>query len=221
MSQVPVCYYVKNTILIRKWRPPDVSADDEWTVNHQIVVSRDYRPEILNLAHETPMSGHLDVNKTYHKILGHFFWPGLKSDVSQHCKFCHTCQIVGKPNQTIPKAYLQPIPAFDEPFSRIVNHIISTKSSYPKKYSFSENPKKYWNSKFWTPKNDPSLRMYGIIRVSPLRDIEYYPFYFQGYGILSSIYLLLSGILIFRKINYGDIFRLIRDICLFTSRDLG
>ena len=29
MSQVPVCYYVKNDILMRKWRPPDVSADDE------------------------------------------------------------------------------------------------------------------------------------------------------------------------------------------------
>ena len=120
MSQVPVCYYVKNDILMRKWHPPDVSADDEWTVNHQIVVPRAYRPEILNLAHETPMSGHLGVNKTYHKILNHFFWPGLKSDVSQHCKSCHTCQMVGKLNQTIPKASLQPIPAFNEPFSRIM-----------------------------------------------------------------------------------------------------
>ena len=66
------------------------------------------------------MSGHLGVNKTYHKILNHFFWPGLKSDVSQHCKSCHTCQIVGKPNQTIQKASLRPIPAFDEPFSRFI-----------------------------------------------------------------------------------------------------
>ena len=120
IDQVPVCFYVKNDILMRKWRPPDVSAEDEWTVNHQIVVPRVYRPEILNLAHETPMSGHLGVNKTYHKILNHFYWPGLKSDVSQFCKSCHTCQMVGKPNQTIPKAHLQPIPAFDKPFSRII-----------------------------------------------------------------------------------------------------
>ena len=28
--------------------------------------------------------------------------------------------MVGKPNQTIPKAQLQPIPVFDEPFSRIL-----------------------------------------------------------------------------------------------------
>ena len=120
IDQVPVCFYVKNGILMRKWRPPDVSAEYEWTVNHQIVVPRVYRPEILNLAHDNPMSGHLGINKTYHKILNHFYWPGLKSDVSQFCKSCHTCQMVGKPNQTIPKAHLQPIPAFDEPFSRII-----------------------------------------------------------------------------------------------------
>ena len=105
---------------MRKWRPPGVSAEDEWTVNHEIVVPRVYRPGILNLAHKTPLSGHLGVNKTYHKIRNHFYWPGLKSDASQHCKSCHTCQMVRKPNQTILKTHLQPIPAFDEPFSRII-----------------------------------------------------------------------------------------------------
>ena len=75
-DQVPVCFYVKNGILMRKWRPPDVSAEDEWTVHHQIVVPRVYRPEILNLAHDTPMSGHLGINKTYHKILTIFTGQG-------------------------------------------------------------------------------------------------------------------------------------------------
>ena len=56
-----------------------------------IVVPRAFCFEILNLAHEAPMSGHLGINKTYHKILIPVFWPGLKSDVSQHCKSCHTC----------------------------------------------------------------------------------------------------------------------------------
>ena len=135
IDQVPVCFYVKNGILMRKWRPPDVSAEDEWTVDHQIVVPRVYRPEMLNLAHDTPMSGHLGINKTYHKILNHFYWPGLKSDVSQFCKSCHTCQMVGKPNQTIPKAHLQPIPAFDEPFSRI---IIDCVGPLPKRKSGNE-----------------------------------------------------------------------------------
>ena len=120
ISKVPMCYYIKNGILMRKWRPFDVPADDEWAVYHQIVVPKSYRHEILSIAHESPMSGHLGINKTYHKIIHHFYLPGLKSDVSKYCKTCHRCQMVGKPNQTIPKAQLQPIPAFDEPFSRIL-----------------------------------------------------------------------------------------------------
>ena len=42
--------------------------------------------------------------------------------------------MVGKPNQTIPKAHLQPIPDFDEPFSRIIIDCVgllpNTKSSH-------------------------------------------------------------------------------------------
>ena len=78
---------------------------------------RIYKSVILNLAHEMLMSGHLDVNKTYHKILNH--WSGLKADVSNYCRSCHICQVVGKPNQVIPKARLQPVSAFDVPFRRI------------------------------------------------------------------------------------------------------
>ena len=33
---------------------------------------------------------------------------------------CHVCQVVGKPNQTIPRAALKPIPAFDEPFTKVI-----------------------------------------------------------------------------------------------------
>ena len=120
ISQVPMCYYIKNGILMRKWRPFDVPADDEWAVYHQIVVPKSYRHEILSIAHESPMSGHLGINKTYHKIINHFYWPGLKSDVSKYCKTCHTCQMVGKPNQTIPKAQLQPIPAFDQTLKNMI-----------------------------------------------------------------------------------------------------
>ena len=66
---------------MRKLRSTEVLADDEWAVNHQIVVPKICRSEILSLAHETPVSSQLVVNKTYHKILNHFSWPGLKTDV--------------------------------------------------------------------------------------------------------------------------------------------
>ena len=120
VSQNPVCLFTKNGVLMRKWRPPDVSVEDEWAVKHQIVIPKSYRQEILSMAHETPLAGHMGINKTCQKILNHFYWPSLRKDVVEFCKSCHACQMVGKPNQSIPKAPLQPIPAVQEPFSRII-----------------------------------------------------------------------------------------------------
>ena len=111
-----MCYYVKDDILFRKWRPPDASPDEEWRVVHQIVVPTLYRKDILNMAHDSPLSGHLGIKKT----IQNFYWPKLKRDVTEYCRSCHTCQVVGKPNQTIPVASLHPIPAFEEPFSRVI-----------------------------------------------------------------------------------------------------
>ena len=59
-----------------------MSADTEWSVIYQIVIPLLYRKEIISMAHDTPMSGHLGVNKTNHKLFTHFYWPNLKKDVS-------------------------------------------------------------------------------------------------------------------------------------------
>ena len=111
-----MCYFIKNGVLMRKWRPPDVSTDDEWAFRFRIIVPTSYRHEILSLAHDTPLSGHLGINKTLQKVTTHFYWPGI----AEFCKTCHTCQMVGKPNQVIPKELLKPIPAFEEPFDRLM-----------------------------------------------------------------------------------------------------
>ena len=104
-EKVPVCYFKSESgVLMRKWRPPDVSADDEWRYVYQIVVPKCHHAEILKVAHEQPMSVHLGVRKTQSRIMRHFYWPGIHRDVSNFCKTCHTCQMVGKPNQKIPIA---------------------------------------------------------------------------------------------------------------------
>ena len=41
---------------MRKWRSPEVAADNEWAVNHQIVVHKINRSERLSLDHEARMS---------------------------------------------------------------------------------------------------------------------------------------------------------------------
>ena len=137
ISSVPCCYYKKNGVLMRKWRPPDVSSDAEWAVKHQVVLPESFHNGVLSMTHETPLAGHLGVSKTYHKILNHFFWPLIKTDVSNFCRSCHTCQMVGKPNQKIPCVLLHTIPAFEEPFSRV---IIDCVGRLPKTKSGNEFP---------------------------------------------------------------------------------
>lgn len=116
----PVGYYWKEGVLMRKWRSSTVPANESWKEIHQIVLPKCYRNEVVQVAHELPMSGHLGVRKTQDRILRHFYWPGLYGDVAEYCRSCHTCQLVGKPNQTIPPAPLIPIPAFGNPFDSII-----------------------------------------------------------------------------------------------------
>ncbi|XP_069986300.1 uncharacterized protein [Penaeus vannamei] len=120
ISDVPTGYYKKDGILMRKWRPSHVSAGDDWLTVHQIVIPRSYRRQILSLAHDSPMAGHLGINKTCNRIQKYFYWPGMRKDVALYCKTYHNCQVVGKPNQKITAAPLYPIPAMSEPFSKVI-----------------------------------------------------------------------------------------------------
>lgn len=66
------------------------------------------------------MRGHLHVCKTYKQIAKHFYWLGTGKDVLEYCWTCHTCQMVGKLNQSIPAAPLHLILAFKEPFCHVL-----------------------------------------------------------------------------------------------------
>ncbi|PIK33572.1 hypothetical protein BSL78_29612 [Apostichopus japonicus] len=82
ISKIPVGYYMsKSGVLMRKWRHPEVAANEEWLVFHQIVVPSEYRAQIIQVAHDHAMSGHLGVRKTRDRILRHFFWPKLYKDM--------------------------------------------------------------------------------------------------------------------------------------------
>ena len=115
-----VCFYLKDNVLMRKWRPTDSPPDDGWKVVNQVVIPPSYRSDILSLGHELPLAGHLGIKKTFKRIMCQFYWPGLKTDVIEYCRTYHTCQIVGKPNENISAAPLKPIPAVGEPFSRVI-----------------------------------------------------------------------------------------------------
>ena len=119
VSEAGGSYLVKNGLLLRHWLPRKGTGGDCSSVS-QIVVPKPFRSHVLSLAHDIPWSGHLGITKTYDRILRHFFWPALKRDVAEYCRSCHTCQLMGKPNQVIPPAPLQPIPVMAEPFERVL-----------------------------------------------------------------------------------------------------
>ncbi|XP_063600010.1 uncharacterized protein LOC134776228 [Penaeus indicus] len=113
-----VCYYLQSGVLMRKYKPYNISADDTRKTVHQIVIPKSLHTDVLNIAHD--ISGHLGVKKTYYKILAHFYWPKMKRDVSRYCQSCHICQVKGKPGAGIKPYPLQPIPVLREPFSKVV-----------------------------------------------------------------------------------------------------
>lgn len=59
-----------------KWPPKEVSSADTWRVVYQVVVPPMFCGEVLRLAYEASLAGHLGVNKTYRKILNRFYCPG-------------------------------------------------------------------------------------------------------------------------------------------------
>lgn len=113
-----VCYYLKDGLLMRKYRRPDV-PNEPWEVYHQVVIPGKYKKHVIRLAHSVSAS-HLGVRKTCHMILTYFFWIGIHKDVSKFCKECHVCQLAGKPNRMEKPVPLRPILAVQEPFTRVV-----------------------------------------------------------------------------------------------------
>lgn len=96
-----------------------MSASEEWTTVHQVVIPTPYRHTVLDLAHNH-LGGHLGLKKTLCKVLQHFYWPTVRRDTATYVRSCRVCQLAGKSNQKIPAAPLHPIPAMGEPFTKVV-----------------------------------------------------------------------------------------------------
>lgn len=56
------------------------------------LVPKQMRPELLNLAHDHPTSGHLGRSRTTERVRQHFLWPGMYADIRRYCGSCNLCQ---------------------------------------------------------------------------------------------------------------------------------
>ncbi|XP_066596240.1 uncharacterized protein [Prorops nasuta] len=58
----------------------------------KLVVPSEFREDLLHEFHDTPMSGHLGVDKTYHRISRCFYWVGMYRTVLDFVRKCDICQ---------------------------------------------------------------------------------------------------------------------------------
>ena len=114
-THYPQCYYLRNGVLMRKFRRHDVPQNASWGEYHQIVLPTCLQSQVISLSHDL---GHLGIKKTLAKIMKYFFWPGINSDVSGYIRRCHSCQLAGK--GTIKRAPLNPIKVTGEPFEKVL-----------------------------------------------------------------------------------------------------
>ena len=49
-------------------------------LNIKTVIPKIYREEILRVARDVPLSGHLGIKETCMQILNHFCWPTIRKD---------------------------------------------------------------------------------------------------------------------------------------------
>ena len=59
----------------------------------QIVLPKQYRNQVLKLAHSLPIAGHLGQEKTIKHLLIRFYWPTLFRDTKEYCRRCPECQL--------------------------------------------------------------------------------------------------------------------------------
>ena len=111
-------YEEHDGILYRNFQP---HMGEEATYILQLVLPKQYRKKVLEVAHDIPLAGHLGRKKTLNRILQRLFWPGITNDVRQYCRSCPACQKVATKEH---KVCLQPMPIVDEPFSRVAMDMI-------------------------------------------------------------------------------------------------
>ena len=100
------------------WKPRDQSGPEI----RQVVLPRSYRQNVLKLAHNIPIAGHLGAEKTKQRILKRFYWPSIHRDVKKYCKECAECQLTSKHKGS--RVPMMPLPIMGESFTRMAMDIV-------------------------------------------------------------------------------------------------
>ena len=113
-------YTTKDGILYRMYQP---NKKDEGKIVKQVVVPQILRKQVMFLAHESILGGHLGIKKTMDKVTTSFYWPGIHGDITRYCRSCDVCQKTIDKGK-ITKVPLERMPLIDVPFKRVVVDIV-------------------------------------------------------------------------------------------------
>ena len=97
-----------------------VFRDDLWWKGTQVVVPdvNGLRRGILYELHDAPYSGHPGISKTLRNAQRLYWWPSLRTDVTDYVNTCASCQR-NKSSSTKPAGLLQPLPIPTSPWSSV------------------------------------------------------------------------------------------------------
>ena len=111
-------FKIKGAYLVRIFKE---SQDGKTSM--QVIIPKQYREQVMKLAHESILAGHQGTSRTYDRVSSQFFWPGMYRDIKDFCKSCDICQrTTAKGNVT--KAPLGKVPLIDQPFKRVAMDIV-------------------------------------------------------------------------------------------------
>ncbi len=111
-------YTVKHKILHRVYQ-----QENSDNMIEQVVVPMGLRTQVMGLAHESMMGGHLGVKKTMDKIQASFYWPGIHGDITRYCRSCDVCQKTLSKGR-VTKVPLMKMPLIETPFKRVAVDIV-------------------------------------------------------------------------------------------------
>ncbi|XP_070191641.1 uncharacterized protein [Littorina saxatilis] len=93
-------------------------------VDHrQLVVPSEFQNEVMRLAHDAPMAGHLGGTRTRNRIWTEFYWPGMCPDIRRYVASCDACQRTTAKGKVKPVP-LERMPLIDVPFKQVAVDII-------------------------------------------------------------------------------------------------
>ncbi|XP_069110221.1 uncharacterized protein [Argopecten irradians] len=118
--------YWENGILKRKWE-----SSNGIQSGVQVVLPERLRLNVIKLAHERPLAGHLGAEKTKERVLTAFYWPGVFKDITEYCSTCDICQKVAKRRSDEKAPLVQP-PIVGEPFYKISMDVVGPLSKSKK-----------------------------------------------------------------------------------------